>query len=115
MRVLVFGYSENEDRYSNMAAKLLMDYRHEVITVNPRFTEELEKINTNFHTLTLYVNPLISKKYQDVLLKSNPSRVIFNPGTENLELQKMFEKLGAEIVIGCTLVMLKTNQFDQVH
>lgn len=114
MKVLVFGYSENQDRYSNMASKLLIDYKHEVVTVNPRQIEELEKFNTHFHTLTMYVNPLISTKYQDILLNSKPARVIFNPGTENLVLQKKFEVLGVEVVIGCTLVMLKTNQFDQV-
>ena len=71
-------------------------------------------MNTDFDTLTLYVNPLISDKYQDILLKSKPKRVIFNPGTENLDLEKKFIRLGAEVVIGCTLVMLRTNQFDQV-
>ena len=114
MKVLVFGHSENPDRYSNVAAKLLLEYKHETITVNPRQLEELKKINTEFHTLTLYVNPLISEKYQDLLLKSRPKRVIFNPGTENPDLQKKFENLGVEVVIGCTLVMLRTNQFDQV-
>jgi predicted CoA-binding protein len=112
MKVLVFGYSENPDRYSYMAAELLKDYKHETVTINPRQVEELEKINTDYHTLTLYVNPQISDKYQDILLKSKPKRVIFNPGTENPSLQKKFETLGAEVVIGCTLVMLRTNQFN---
>ena len=31
---------------------------------------------------------------------------------ENPSLQKKFETLGAEVVIGCTLVMLRTNQFN---
>ncbi len=112
MKVVVFGYSESPDRYSNMAANLLADYKHEVVTINPRQVEELEKINTDFHTLTLYVNPQISDKYQEILLKSKPKRVIFNPGTENSTLQKKFETLGVEVVIGCTLVMLRTNQFE---
>ncbi len=112
MKVLVFGYSENPDRYSYMAAELLKDYKHETVTINPRQVEELAKINTDYHTLTLYVNPQISDKYQDILLKSKPKRVIFNPGTENPSLQKKFESLGAEVVIGCTLVMLRTNQFN---
>lgn len=114
MKVLVFGYSENPERYSYMAAELLKKFHHETITINPREVEELEKINDDYHTLTLYVNPQISDKYQDILLKSKPKRVIFNPGTENSALQKKFETLGAEVVIGCTLVMLKTNQFDQL-
>nr|BDT28816.1 CoA-binding protein [Bacteriovorax sp. HI3] len=112
MKVVVFGYSEGPDRYSNMAANLLHDYKHEVVTINPRQEEELKKINTSFHTLTLYVNPQISDKYQDLLLNSKPKRVIFNPGTENPALEKKFEAQGAEVVIGCTLVMLKTQQFD---
>lgn len=112
MKVLVFGYSENPDRYSHMAAEMLQDYKHETVTINPRQVEELEKIHTDYHTLTLYVNPQISDKYQDILLKSKPKRVIFNPGTENPDLQKKFENLGAKVVIGCTLVMLRTNQFN---
>src|SRR4051812_42469597 len=105
MKVLVFGYSESPDRYSNMAAHLLQDYKHEVVTINPRMEDELTKINTAYDTLTLYVNPQVSDKFQDLLLKSKPKRVIFNPGTENSGLAKKFENQGAEIVIGCTLVM----------
>lgn len=112
MKVIVFGYSENPDRYSFMAGELLKNYQHEVITINPRHEDELVKLNSDYHTLTLYVNPKISDKYQDILLKSNPKRVIFNPGTENALLEKKFATLGVEVVIGCTLVMLKTNQFD---
>ena len=112
MKVLVFGYSENPDRYSHMAAELLLDYKHEVITINPRQEDELSKISTDYDTLTLYVNPQISDKYEKILLKSKPKRVIFNPGTENESLEKKFESLGVEVVIGCTLVMLRTNQFD---
>lgn len=112
MKVLVFGYSENPDRYSHMATELLKDYKHETITINPRQEEDLKKINTDYHTLTMYVNPTISDKYQDILLKSKPKRVIFNPGTENPVLQKKFETMGVEVVIGCTLVMLRTNQFN---
>ena len=112
MKVLVFGYSENPDRYSHMAGELLKNYKHEITTINPRNEDELSKLNSDYHTLTLYVNPQISDKYQEILLKSKPKRVIFNPGTENALLEKKFADLGVEVVTGCTLVMLKTNQFD---
>lgn len=112
MKVLVFGYSDAHDRYSNMAARLLKDYKHEVVTINPRQEDELSRINTEYDTLTLYVNPQIGDKFADILLKSKPKRVIFNPGTENSNLQKKFEAMGTEVVIGCTLVMLRTGQFD---
>lgn len=112
MKVVVFGHSENPERYSNMAAELLLNYKHEVVTINPRHEEELKRIDTPFHTLTLYVNPQVSEKYQDLLLRAKPKRVIFNPGTENPALEEKFKSQGAEVVIGCTLVMLKTNQFE---
>lgn len=111
MKVLVFGYSESSDRYSNMAARMLKDYDHEVVTINPRQDEELSRINTEYDTLTLYVNPTVGDKFADILLKSKPKRVIFNPGTENRDLQKKFEAMGAEVVIGCTLVMLRSGEF----
>jgi predicted CoA-binding protein len=112
MKVVVFGYSDSPDRYSNMASHLLQDYKHEVVTINPRIESELKKIETSYDTLTLYVNPQVAEKFQDMLLKSKPKRVIFNPGTENPNLEKKFETMGVEVVIGCTLVMLRTNQFD---
>lgn len=112
MKVLVFGYSDDSERYSNMAACLLEEYKHEVVTINPRLEDELSRINSQYDTLTLYVNPTVSDKFAEILLKSKPRRVIFNPGTENSNLQKKFEALGTQVIIGCTLVMLKTNQFD---
>lgn len=115
MKTLVFGYSESPERYSNMAAHLLADYKHEVITINPRQERDLEKMQESstedIHTLTLYVNPTVSEKYQDILLKLKPKRVIFNPGTESASLEEKFEAQGSEVVIGCTLVMLRTQQF----
>lgn len=108
---MVFGYSESPDRYSNMAHKLLQDYSHESIPINPRHEEELKNLNQNIDTLTLYVNPAVSAKFQELLLSLKPKRVIFNPGTESPELEKKFLAQGADVVIGCTLVMLRTGQF----
>ncbi|MDW8332380.1 MAG: CoA-binding protein, partial [Cyclobacteriaceae bacterium] len=38
-------------------------------------------------------------------------RIIFNPGTENTELEIRARRAGIEVVHGCTLVMLRTNQY----
>lgn len=111
MKVMVFGYSDSPDRYSYKAHQLLQDYKHESIAINPRQESDLQKMNQDIHTLTLYVNPAVSAKFQDELLKLKPKRVIFNPGTENPVLQEKFEKAGTEVVTGCTLVMLRTGQF----
>ena len=109
-KVVVFGYSDNIERYSNMAFQLLLDYHYQAIAFNPRI-DLIESINFSFDTLTMYVNPELSTKWSTELLNLKCKRVIFNPGTENTELQAKFEELGVEVVIGCTLVMLRTNQF----
>ena len=109
-KVIVFGYSDNAERYSNMAFQLLLDYHHQAIAFNPRI-DQIESINYSFDTLTMYVNSELSTKWSSKLLKLDCKRVIFNPGTENAELQEKFSENGVEVVIGCTLVMLRTNQF----
>ncbi len=111
MKTMVFGYSDSPDRYSYMAHELLKSYGHESLPINPRHEEELKDLASDIHTLTLYVNPTVSAKFQDLLVGLHPKRVIFNPGTESPELQKKFEKAGSEVVVGCTLVMLRTGQF----
>ncbi len=112
MQVLVFGYSDNSERYSNQAYHLLKEYQHEAIGLNLRTESDLDKLKLPFHTLTIYVNPALSDKYQDLLLSTQARRVIFNPGTENPGLALKFKQKGVEVLEACTLVMLKTHQFD---
>ncbi len=110
MKVLVFGYSDNPDRYSNIAANLLKDYKHEVVCFNPR-SDEFSSLDKSIDTLTLYVSKPISDKFFDEIISLNFKRIIFNPGSENDLLEKKLRENGIEIVHGCTLVMLKTSQF----
>lgn len=109
--VLVFGYSENTERYSNMAFKLLGDFGHKVVAFNPRVDDPLKLENKLFHTLSLYVNESISNKFENIILALNFKRIIFNPGSENSALEKKLLEKGVEVVHGCTLVMLRTDQF----
>jgi hypothetical protein len=37
--------------------------------------------------------------------------VLFNPGTENPELQKLLEQNGIETEEACTLVLLRTGNY----
>jgi predicted CoA-binding protein len=108
--VLVFGYSENPERYSYIAYNLLKEYKYQVIAFNPR-SDNPSLIPQSFDTLTLYVSPAVADKFEDLLMSKSFKRVIFNPGTENESLKKKWEARGVEIIIGCTLVMLRTNQF----
>jgi predicted CoA-binding protein len=119
LAVAVLGASPKPERYSNKAVKLLSELGYNVLPVNPSGAEmhglvsrkKLEDIKEPVHTLSLYVNPELSTKLKESILLLNPGRVIFNPGTENPELEKACRAKGIETVEACTLVMLKTDQF----
>jgi predicted CoA-binding protein len=75
---------------------------------------EIEKpgdIHKDVHTITLYIGPHLQSDYYDYILKTKPQRVIFNPGTENPELEVLLEENAIEPVEACTLVMLATGQY----
>lgn len=118
--VAILGASDNPDRYANKAFHMLQEYGHDPIPVNPTLDEvdgvpvahSLSEIKEQVDTLTLYVRSEISEKLKDEILALKPKRVIFNPGTENKDLQKSLEENGIHTVEGCTLVMLRTKQFD---
>jgi predicted CoA-binding protein len=121
MNVAVLGASDDPEKYSNKAVKLLLENGHKVFAVNPglkkvekmRCYASLAELKKPIHTLTVYVNRKISSKIQNDILKLAPKRVIFNPGAENPLLRAAAEEKGIRIVEGCTLVMLKTRQFDE--
>lgn len=117
-KTLVIGASENLERYSNKAMRMLLEYNHPVVAVGkqagqaygvaihadlPSF-EELD-------TITLYLNPMNQKKLYEYILKQKPKRIIFNPGTENPELEEMARAQGIDCLEACTLVLLRSNQF----
>ena len=118
MKTLVLGASADETRYANMAVRKLKAYKHEVVAVGKKegiidgiqILTNQPKIE-NIHTLTLYLNPINQKTYYEYILRLNPKRIIFNPGTENLELEKMAQKKNIEVIEACTLVMLSTGIF----
>lgn len=109
-RVLVFGFSDNPERYSNMAYNLLLQYGHSVTAFNPRI-DNINTLSGHFHTLTLYVSEAVSNKFLSEILALSFDRLIINPGAENDKLEQAVVKSGRELVHGCTLVMLRTNQF----
>jgi len=112
---LVVGASENQDRYSNRAVKLLRRYKHSVQAYGLKVgrIDDVEIItsfpDSQIHTVTMYVGPRNQPALYDDILKLNPSRVIFNPGTENDEFENMLKSKGIQVVENCTLVMLNSG------
>lgn len=119
LKTLVFGASLNEDRYANMAVKLLTEYQHQVVAFGLKSgviagveVDEVLKNYENIDTVTLYINPTRQKEFYNYLISLKPRRVIFNPGTENPELQQLLAKEKILIEEACTLVLLRTHQYE---
>lgn len=117
-KTLVLGASENTSRYSNMAVKKLEAHDHPVVALGrragkigdtPIITEKLPV--EGIDTVTLYLNPDNQKPYYDYIIGLKPKRIIFNPGTENDELQSLAKQKGIQTIEACTLVMLSTSQY----
>lgn len=115
---LVLGASENPDRYSYLAINRLRSYGHAVAAVgnsegkvgDVSFSKERRPFE-DIDTVTLYLNPTRQKDYYDYILSLKPRRIIFNPGTENSELESLALKNDIQPVQACTLVMLGTGQY----
>lgn len=117
-KTLVIGASEKAERYSNMAIKKLRANNHPVVAVGNKEGKVADvtiiKGHPDFNdidTVTLYINPKIQESYYDYILGLHPKRIVFNPGTENTELEEIANKNGIETIEACTLVMLSLKNY----
>jgi predicted CoA-binding protein len=115
---LVIGASLKESRYSNMCVKTLVSGQFPVTAIGLRegTIDEIPVLAgfpelDNIHTVSLYLGPDNQKTWYDYILKLNPERVVFNPGTENLEFQDILTEAGIEVIEGCTIVMVKSGTY----
>ena len=117
-KTLILGATAETNRYAYLAAQRLKSHGHEFIPVGRKKGEVLGQtiindrpVFENVDTIALYINPQNQLNEYKYILSLNPKRVIFNPGTENEELEEILVKNGIEPVIGCTLVMLSVGTF----
>ncbi len=117
-KTVVLGASPKVDRYSNKAVRMLRSNQHAVIALG--FEEafigdtQIEtdwKLHKDVDTVTLYLNPQRQQAYYDYILSLNPKRIIFNPGTENIELASLAHQKNITTLEACTLVLLSTGQY----
>jgi predicted CoA-binding protein len=120
MNVAVLGASNKPERYSFQAVKLLAEKGHSVFPVHPALSaidgtpafKQLADIPVPIHTLTMYVGAKHSTALAVAILAVRPQRVIFNPGSENPDLAERLQAADIESCHACTLVLLRTGQFD---
>ena len=117
-KTLILGATDNPSRYANLAANKLVSFGHPIVNIGIKSgqaagvqIEQADKIFEDIDTITLYVGPQTQPQYYDYIIQSKPKRIIFNPGTENRELEELAEQNGIETLEACTLVMLSTGQY----
>jgi uncharacterized protein len=119
-KTVIIGATTNPTRYAFLAASMLSEYNHEFVPVGIKTGEVFGKQIINIKekpwidsvgTVTLYIGPDHQPEWYDYLISLKPSRVIFNPGTENGEFQKLLHEMKIETIDACTLVMLRTDQY----
>ena len=115
---LVLGASPNKNRYSNRAVALLRSKKFPVIAYGIRHGEiEDVKINltlenwNDIDTVSLYLSPKNQSDFYNYIVDLNPNRVIFNPGTENPELETILKENEIDYEVACSLVLLSLGTY----
>ena len=115
---LVVGASLNESRFSNQCVKTLVSAHFPVTALGLREGKiDGTHVQSGFpelhdiHTVTFYLGPQNQVSWYDYILKLKPKRVVFNPGTENLEFEDMLSGNGIEVVEDCTIMMVQGGRY----
>ncbi|MCL2480086.1 MAG: CoA-binding protein [Spirochaetaceae bacterium] len=119
--VVILGASNNPERYSHKALKMLAEYGYKTIPVHPQLKDidgievknSLMDISEEIYTLTVYVGPEKIVPLIPDIVKLKPQRVILNPETESKELKEALAKASILHTEACTLILLKTGQFEK--
>ena len=117
-KTLILGASTNPERYSFIAANKLVRLGHPIVMFGLKngivATELIQTsfpTDSDFDTVTMYMNDQRQKPYEEKIISLKPKRIIFNPGAENNSLMKKANEAGIETVEACTLVLLSIGQY----
>ena len=114
---LVLGATTNPSRYAYKAIEKLKEKKITVYAVGIKqgsvFGVEIKREfpNVDIDTVTLYVGKERQEEYISKIIALKPSRIIFNPGTENESFFKLAKSEGIEVVEACTLVLLSIGNY----
>jgi predicted CoA-binding protein len=116
-KTMILGATTDTAKYANMAASRLSSKGYTIVNIGIKtgeiaaiHIEKPETIYNDIDTIALYINPLNQPELHDYILLTNPKRIIFNPGTENTELQTLAKEKSIEVA--CTLVLITTGQYQ---
>lgn len=120
--VVILGASEREERYANRAQRLLTEHGFHVVPVHPALpsvedvpvVHDLADVDPEPDVLTVYVKPETSSELAEKILALRPRAIVFNPGTENPELETKLADTDTRVVRACTIMLLTTGRFEEV-
>jgi len=118
-KTVVLGATDNPSRFAYKAVHRLLQHGHEVVPVGIkksqvgglRIITDMNDPIEEVDTVTLYVGPQNQPSWYDYIISLKPKRIIFNPGTENPELERLARENNIEPLHHCTLVMLASNSY----
>jgi uncharacterized protein len=119
-KTVVIGASPDPGRYSNVVCRMLSEAGCEFVPVGIKrghiegreiLDMRQKPVIENVHTVTMYLSPKNQEEWYEYIFSLNPSRIIFNPGTENPDFARKATALGIHTEFACNLVLLRTGQF----
>ena len=117
-KTLVLGASDNPGSYSFIAISRLLANGHPVYAIGKRKAEvggvimsTTKEMLEDIDTITIYLNKKNQYHFYDYIIALQPTRVLFNPGSENVELEKLLKQHGISFERACTLVLLSIGQY----
>lgn len=112
--IVVLGASPNPGRTSFLASKMLMQkgfavsaYGKKAVKIdNLEISDSIPtSLNQHIHAITIFLKPDKQKEYYNFILNAKPKSIIFNPGTENPELEKMAKQKKINTISSCTIAL----------
>jgi len=95
-KTVVLGASLNPTKYSYLAITRLVDNNHSVRALGRKEGEvngvkiyTSQKVFRDIDTITIYLSMKNQVGFYSYIIALNPKRVLFNPGTENVEFEKI--------------------------
>ena len=116
----ILGASNKEGRYARIAQEILMKKGYDVVPISIRDADilglksyrSIDDVPRKIDTLTVYVSPRNMERHLDEIIRSDIRRVILNPGTESDSIRQRIQDSGKIVVEACTIVMLRTDRFN---
>lgn len=117
-KTVILGATDNPNRFAFKAAHSLVRHGHPIALVGIKKGSvagqpilngkpEISEVDT----VTLYVGPQNQPEWYEYIINLKPRRIIFNPGTENDELEEKARANGIQAIEGCTLIMLNAGMY----